>query len=461
LETWLRKQPREISVAFAARAALRVLPILHDARNVRVDFRGNFFAGIVLRVFRATGVAWAAAKYPDRATGLHHAVSSAVSSSAAAIDATAVFSGSYASPNAVTSAVYAAVDAASSAAVSYGSYASPNAAASADYAAASYATYAATRGADDIAIWSAVSIDATRVEEGATASVIARSPLWPQGQPDWLQSLWQEMKAALLAENQDWQVWTIWYDDRLAGHVRDEERELAYVRIEEALWSQGPAIVNAEIKRRIEELEFPPRVVEVSASGMAGSSGRASLSVAEPAISAVPVDNPPIAGAAAQHHSEVLAAWQSADAALQTPHPRRPYVPDVLFNPVALGAGGTPPAPIEAIPEQEPLATRFGVNSHGLIDVVPDPPAHGIADALQREFYEETRIKAQALVELGPNLLGALNDPANRFRVELKDPIEDISITSLWSRGNTLRIRLRAHDLSMSNAEPDPRAYLP
>jgi hypothetical protein len=124
---------------------------------------------------------------------------------------------------------------------------------------------------------------------------------------------------------------------------------------------------------------------------------------------------------------------------------------------VALGAGGTTTAPIEAIPEQEPLATRFCVNSEGLIDVVPDPPAPGTAaDPLQREFYEETRLKAQALVALGHNLLGDLSGPANRFRDGLKDRIEDISITSLWSRGNTLRIRLNAHDFSTSNKEPDP-----
>jgi 8-oxo-dGTP pyrophosphatase MutT (NUDIX family) len=71
-----------------------------------------------------------------------------------------------------------------------------------------------------------------------------------------------------------------------------------------------------------------------------------------------------------------------------------------------------PPASIEAIPEQEPLATRFGVNSQGLIDVVPDPPApETAADALQREFYEETRLKAQALVALGSNQLGDLSGP--------------------------------------------------
>ena len=73
----------------------------------------------------------------------------------------------------------------------------------------------------------------------AAASVIARSPLWSQGQPDQIHSLWREMKAMLHAAKQDWQVWTIWYDDRLEGRVRDKTRELAYVRIEEALWDQA------------------------------------------------------------------------------------------------------------------------------------------------------------------------------------------------------------------------------
>ena len=449
LEAWLqRRQQREVSVAFAARAALRVLPILWQARGR--GFKGDFLAGIVLPVFRATGVAWVTARYPDQEMPLLLA-NAAGAASIAAVSAPSAASVVIAATSAATTAASATLTNAAAAAVR-------GADAAARAAHAAYGTgpsFGLNLHRAATPLWTAVSIDATRVDEGATASVIADSPLWPERQPDRLPFLWQELKAALLAAKQDWDVWTDWYDDRLDGRAR--ERDLAYVRIEEALWAQGPAIVNAEIKKLIEETP-QPGVVKLQAHSSSGArvSAGVSLSVAEPAISAVPVYNPPITGAATQHLSEISSAWQSADAASAAPHPRRQYAPDVVVNPVALGAGGTPPAPIEAIPEQEPLATRFGVNTKGLIDLVPDPPAHGTAaDPLQREFYEETRLKAQALVELGPNLLGALSDPANRFREGLKDRIEDISITSLWSRGNTLRIRLKAHDLSVSNGEPD------
>jgi len=64
LEAWLRKRPREVSVAFAARAALRVLPSVWTARDE--GFKGDFFTDIVLPVFRANAVAWVTARYPDQ-----------------------------------------------------------------------------------------------------------------------------------------------------------------------------------------------------------------------------------------------------------------------------------------------------------------------------------------------------------------------------------------------------------
>ncbi len=194
LETWLRKQPREVLVAFVARSALRVLPVIWTVQGVK----GGLFFAMMPPLFRSTSVSW----YGNRK---RHPNSASVAAAA----------------------VSASFDA-------YAAWA-PRATSVADFAAA---------------FWSAVSDDARRVEDGEPAMSVAISPLWPQGQPNRLQSLWQEFKMALLATKQDWQMWTLWYDDRLAGRVRDEERELLYEGIADYFWKQGLAIFYAEIRRR-------------------------------------------------------------------------------------------------------------------------------------------------------------------------------------------------------------------
>src|SRR6202047_1497598 len=84
LEAWLRKQRREVSVAFAARAALRALPILPHAVYLR--FERDFSRNIVLPVFRSTSGAWAVAKYkpPGQATRLAAAAAADTAAAAAA-----------------------------------------------------------------------------------------------------------------------------------------------------------------------------------------------------------------------------------------------------------------------------------------------------------------------------------------------------------------------------------------
>jgi hypothetical protein len=298
LKAWLRKQQSEVAIAFAARAALRVLPIVQRAQK---GLRGKheFLADIVLPVFRATGAAWAVAKYPAQATEFSAAAR------AAGIAARATRDAAFAAQATADAAI--AARAAANAALA----ARPTADAT---------VFAAQATADAVpaaptTLWSAVSFDAMFVEEGATASVIAETLLWPQIESDQLQSLWQELKAALHAAGQDWQVWTTWYEDRLQGRVRDEARELAHVRIEAALWDQGPAAVNAEIKRRIEA--FEPR----------------------PFISA-PFD---------------------------PPKPSRQFIPEVLVNPVIQPADEHElPLPIENVPS----AVSFGWTSKGTITIV-------------------------------------------------------------------------------------------
>lgn len=80
-DAWLRKQPREVAAAFAARAALRVLPMVSKARGIGYDF--DQFFNITLAVFRATAIAWVRAKYPI--SGREFAAAAAAASYAASL----------------------------------------------------------------------------------------------------------------------------------------------------------------------------------------------------------------------------------------------------------------------------------------------------------------------------------------------------------------------------------------
>ena len=277
-EAWLANQPREVAIALAARVALRVLPVVQTAKG----YKGC----LVLPVFRATAVSWSKAKYPAHETELVDYAATAYVSAVAAAAAAARTADAYAAVAATRATAASARAAAARADNSYAAIAAFRAAA---YAAAfaedanNAAAYADARGyavvvrhadaattasaaafagnATSRFFWSALSTDATRAEKGKKTCAIAGSPLWPRGQPDELRSLWQELKAGLLAAKQDWRVWTTWYDDCLDGRFRGEERELGYVRIDEHLWDQSPAIVNSEIKRRFDE-RAPPTLAD-------------------------------------------------------------------------------------------------------------------------------------------------------------------------------------------------------
>ncbi|MHB8886713.1 MAG: hypothetical protein ACYC5H_16845 [Methylovirgula sp.] len=237
LRAWLRTQPRQISVVLAARAALRMLPMLWATDVSPYDRRVG--GEIILPVFRASALAWAAANYPTCDGTLKDFANATFAAASAAADASDV---------AVGHAVFVTTAAKAAAYASAGADADASAAAVAKASANASSTTAA---GIDFAI--AVDIDLRALESGLSAGILASQNLWLEGLPRRIADLRNSMKQSLLARHEDWDVWINWYDARLVGMPSIEALERARVTLPNKTWQQGPKVVNAEIKRLIGE----------------------------------------------------------------------------------------------------------------------------------------------------------------------------------------------------------------
>jgi hypothetical protein len=246
LKRWLGEQPSDLGIALAARAALRVLPM------IPFPLGGLLPADAVLAVanqFRNLSIVWILSG-PYRHHGNVHdrARSAAVRPLRGTLFATS-----------------AAQAARRSAAEVVRALATPNKSPQKyldSLATAITLALAAEAEFPECSGLSALLYDVNSLA-GRRATFLSSLPLWRQ-MPRWAMQRWRDLRDALNKAGQDWQVWTVWYDNRLAGRIEPSEYELAYVDVPDIVQKRGPASVNKELLRRLEVLDHLPTTGQVS-----------------------------------------------------------------------------------------------------------------------------------------------------------------------------------------------------
>ncbi len=236
---WVRRQPRDVAVAFAARAALRIIPVVpFMSRRLRLGAGDQRYA--TLTVFRGAQTAWSVAAYPGELARLQRAARAAgaivddmnmrapkygyeiegAATCAAAAAGTGEDSRRF-TPDVPRYVVKASID-------------------------------AGPEAGDDLL--KSMAVDADFLDQHVDpVSLALSSPLWPGPMPDWAFNGWADLERALLGANEDWEVWTDWYEARLKSGEADQILEVARATIPNSTWDQGAKVVNAQIRAFYEE----------------------------------------------------------------------------------------------------------------------------------------------------------------------------------------------------------------
>ena len=85
---------------------------------------------------------------------------------------------------------------------------------------------------------------------------LANSKLWPGRVPAWALDTWKELNSDLLSANEDWGVWTSWYEQRLRADTTTQDTEIARVTIDDRIWGSGVKALNAHLKELLTSAEF-------------------------------------------------------------------------------------------------------------------------------------------------------------------------------------------------------------
>jgi hypothetical protein len=224
LQHWFGTQPREVALTLSCRAGLRALPLL-----VPLWGRPNFQ---VLPFFRAAQSAWTYAKYPGLAARALGRASLETLSENSYAGVALMLAEATPLPRARNN--------------------------TSEFAARAIVSAIHDETLADPSLEEVMAVEAAGEfsARGAFAVALAGRPLWREIEiPNHIALSWRELRAALRAESDTgWGDWIEWYEDRLAGRPSlGEAFDIAVATLPNALWEQGPTVVNARIEELIAE----------------------------------------------------------------------------------------------------------------------------------------------------------------------------------------------------------------
>lgn len=241
-EAWFKKQSSETALAATFRYALRTIPLMETAAHPLERWAHATVLDVCSQSFRCLSVTYAAAKYSEQVKELRSSARNATEKFE-----TFLFHQAAAIQYAVLQFAH-----------DTNSNSEANLFASVIFDKNSYAT--ANENENSLLYTLNVRelrIDAERLAAALRPEILASSPLWEVTVPDKILLYWQNLKSFLLAQNQDWDVWTRWYEARVNGEPSNKDLDLAIATIPNEDWEKGPAHVNKLIKAL--EDKFAPR----------------------------------------------------------------------------------------------------------------------------------------------------------------------------------------------------------
>ncbi|MEP3892171.1 MAG: hypothetical protein ABJN69_17060 [Hellea sp.] len=278
IELWLKTQPHDVISIFAARAALRSLPFIEKLllnkslkHSAEVLILSSFWS-IAATLPKAK---WIKEKEKDIFRSAANAANAASSSAAKTIgkNVPAAYGSFAAAANAAAAAAATTTDGAANAAAY-----SAKAAAYAYPAINSNDITAKAVTADGITtlFFKEFSLDRDFVNTGLSSSELLKKKLWQSAtnKSEWSQfrkdidHMWSSLKNYLVSREQDWRVWTEWYEDRVGGSeqqlfklpftkeievgIDPENGQFGRVTFPPEDYEE-PAKVNAQIKQVVED----------------------------------------------------------------------------------------------------------------------------------------------------------------------------------------------------------------